>query len=64
MRVHGTPEKVSFAVGIEWSRNGINSASAGEQLNQTLDSYLGNVPSTTDDNTPYPIKGTKAIIGP
>ncbi|CAO3696138.1 unnamed protein product [Umbelopsis ramanniana] len=34
------------------------------QLNDRLQSYLDSVPATTDDNTPYPVKGTKAIIGP
>ncbi|CAO3696141.1 unnamed protein product [Umbelopsis ramanniana] len=36
----------------------------GNQLNDRLQSYLDSVPATTDDNTPYPVKGTKAIIGP
>lgn len=36
----------------------------GEKLNEELEAYLRRVPATTDDNTPYPIKGTKAIIAP
>ncbi|CAO3660743.1 unnamed protein product [Umbelopsis vinacea] len=35
-----------------------------EKLNEELEAYLRRVPATTDDNTPYPIKGTKAIIAP